>query len=311
MNWKLKSKIQNAVAALPSSISYSIYYWIQRHFGGLRHVNPIIGLSSGIEACKKIEKTGRSVAGSTVLEVGTGRRINIPLAFWINGADKIITVDLNPYLMAELIREDIAYIRANRDKIEALFDCKNCNDRLRALIFFTNKHDSINDILDFCNIRYITHVDAAQLPLESSSIDFHTSNNVLEHIPPNSLSEILAEGIRVLKKNGVFIHRIDYSDHFSHSDNKISAINFLKYSEADWAKYAKNRYMYMNRLRHDDFIKIIHNIGARSVLEEPIINQDCINMLRNGDLRLDERFKDKTVETNSTTSSWIVAEKIS
>ncbi|MFM6054304.1 MAG: hypothetical protein ACKPA7_22215 [Sphaerospermopsis kisseleviana] len=51
-------------------------------------------LQAGIETCKRIENVGQSPVGATFLEVGTGRRINTPLAFWLLIAERIITVDL-------------------------------------------------------------------------------------------------------------------------------------------------------------------------------------------------------------------------
>jgi hypothetical protein len=86
MNWKVKARIQNGISLLPNSISYEAYYWIQRRFGGLRKVNPYKDLSMGIEIGKQIESFKHSWVGKTFLEVGTGRRINVPLALWLLGA---------------------------------------------------------------------------------------------------------------------------------------------------------------------------------------------------------------------------------
>jgi hypothetical protein len=99
MNWKLKSNIQNLTNLLPPSFSYPTYYWIQRNFGSLKNtkLNPTSRLTAGIETCKRIEQVGRSPVGATFLEIGTGRRLNTPLAFWLLGAEKVVTVDLNPY----------------------------------------------------------------------------------------------------------------------------------------------------------------------------------------------------------------------
>ncbi|MBE9058810.1 hypothetical protein [Sphaerospermopsis sp. LEGE 08334] len=47
-----------------------------------------------METCKHIENVGQSPVGTTFLEVGTGRRINTPLGFWLLRAERIITVDL-------------------------------------------------------------------------------------------------------------------------------------------------------------------------------------------------------------------------
>ena len=81
----------------------------------------------------------------------------------------------------------------------------------------------------------------------------HISYTVFEHIPAPILSDILSEAQRVLRPSGLAIHLIDYSDHFAHSDASISAINFLQYDDAAWSRLADNPYMYMNRLRADDY----------------------------------------------------------
>jgi hypothetical protein len=59
--------------------------------------------------------------GKTFLEVGTGHQLNIPIALWLCGAGRTITIDLNPYLRSELIREDISYFRKNSEEIRRLF----------------------------------------------------------------------------------------------------------------------------------------------------------------------------------------------
>jgi hypothetical protein len=65
--------------------------------------------------------------------------------------------------------------------------------------------------------------------------------------------KIINEGNRILSEEGLFVHLIDCSDHFSHNDKSISRINFLQYNVTQWNKLAGNRYVYVNRLRHDDF----------------------------------------------------------
>jgi hypothetical protein len=44
-------------------------------------------------------------------------------------------------------------------------------------------------------------------------------------------------------------------------DKNVSVINFLRYDDKTWDKYEGNRYMYMNRARHDEFIKLFEMIG--------------------------------------------------
>ena len=106
-----------------------------------------------------------------------------------------------------------------------------------------------------------------------------------------------------------FIHRIDYSDHFSHSDQSISPINFLQYSDDEWERYAGNRYMYMNRLRHDDFISLFESAGHRIVEAQPNIDQCLQELLRNGNLHLHERFSSKPEEVLAITGAWMITQK--
>jgi len=108
MNWKIKAKLQNILSVFPPSLSYSTYYWMQRNFGSMRNnkINPVNNLKAGIATCRRIENAGLSPVSATFLEVGTGRRINTPIAFWLLGATKIISVDSNPYLKEELVKAD-------------------------------------------------------------------------------------------------------------------------------------------------------------------------------------------------------------
>ncbi len=310
MHWKLKSMIQNTVSLLPSSASYAGYYWIQRHFGGLRRINPVSRLSPGIETWKRIKEQGCDPLEKVFFEIGTGRVPLVPLSYWLMGAKKTITIDLNPYLKGELIGESLRYISENKEQIQSLFGPLLDKKRLDDLLAFSGFADfSTRAFLDFCQIDYIAPGNAANTGLPSRSIDFHTSYTVFEHISPEVLKQILEEGNRIIRNNGLFIHSIDYSDHFSHSDKKISAVNFLQYSDDEWMRYAGNRYMYMNRLRHDDFLSLFQSVGHRILEAQPDIDRRSQELLRSRILQLNERFKTKSEEILSISASWIVSKK--
>ncbi len=102
LHWKLKAMMQNAIALLPSSASYAAYYWMQRNFGALRQMDPMDRLCYGVEIWKRLRRQGRDPADGVFFEVGTGRVPLVPLAYWLLGANKTITVDLNPYVKDEL-----------------------------------------------------------------------------------------------------------------------------------------------------------------------------------------------------------------
>ena len=309
MHWKLKSKIQNAISLLPSSASYSAYYQVQRLFGGLRKVKPERKLSAGIKTWELIVEQGLDPKGKTFFEIGTGRVTLVPLSYWLMGAKKIITIDANPYLKAELVKENLDYIQNNEAKIKDIFASLLDEQRFDELLAFSRTDNfSLDAFLNLCQIDYLAPGDAAETKLPAQSIDFHTSYTVLEHIPPSILKRILEEGNRIVSDRGLFVHRIDYSDHFSHSDSNISAINFLQYSDDEWDKYAGNRYMYMNRLRHDDFIDLFESLGHDILKAKTFVSERAKQELQNN-IQLDRQFQNKSKEILSIESSWIVSEK--
>jgi len=56
MNWKLKAIIQNLVEKLPPNLSYALYYYMQRKFGGLQRMNPLNDLQKSVEIVEMIKK---------------------------------------------------------------------------------------------------------------------------------------------------------------------------------------------------------------------------------------------------------------
>ncbi|KAA3663533.1 MAG: methyltransferase domain-containing protein [Chloroflexi bacterium] len=311
MNWQTKAKIQNAIALLPSELSYDFYYRLQRKFGGLKQVNPMMRLKAGIDICQQMANQGQTPSGKTFLEVGTGRRLNIPIAFWLLGAEKVITVDLNPYLKRELVADDIQFIATHQPEIEQLFcDTNYDKDRLKTLCNLNQSTWNLPTLMQLCNFEYLAPGDATNLKsVSNQTVDIHTSFTVLEHIPPELIKGLLQEGNRILKNDGLFVHLIDHSDHFAHDDNSISTINFLQYSDKAWQKIAGNRYMYMNRLRVDDFEAIYHDCNQTILSIEAKIDQNAVTLLQESELNLHEPFASKPVNVLATSSSWIVSAK--
>jgi hypothetical protein len=310
MHWKIKAMIQNGVSVLPSEASYEMYYWIQRHFGNLKQTNPTQTLTRAVKACSLIRQSGQDPAGKIFFEVGTGRDLNAPIAYWLLGAQQVITIDVNPYLKGEILQESIHYIAANTEKIRTLFEGMMLEDRLDALVRLLGSSSFSTDrVLELCRIQYIAPGDAAHTSLPAGSIDYHTSIVVLQHIPPDVLPRIILEGNRIIRDDGMFVHRINYSDHFSHSDATISALNFLQFSDAEWNKYAGNRYMYANRLRHDDFLDLFRSAGQCIVAEYPDVDRQLQMSLQNGTVKLHPQFRNKSVDVLSILSSWIVSQK--
>lgn len=308
MRWKTKALIQNAVDCLPSAASYATYYWLQRYCGQLRQYNPMSRFNGAIETWKRIQEQSGSPAGAVFFEVGTGRVPTIPLAFWLMGAEQAITVDLNRYLAPDLVTECLRHISSHEAEFASLFGPLLNQKRCEELLAFARRSaPRAAQFLELCHIHYIAPGDAAHTHLPAHSIDFHTSFTVLEHIPPGVLPRILEEGNRLIRDQGLFVHCIDYSDHFSHDDPAISAINFLQFSDAQWRRFADNRYMYMNRLRHDDFLHLFESAGHRILKAEPDVDQGSLTLLKSESMRLDMRFRSRPRDMLAIRGAWLVS----
>ena len=308
MHWKLKSIIQNSISILPPYSAFCIYYWLQRNFGELKKINPINRLSGGIEIWNLIKQIGYNPIGKVFFEIGTGWIPIIPLSYWLMGAKKTITIDLNNYFKRELIVETIKYISVNKNEVQNLFGSLLIEKRFNELItYYSENNFTKNSFLDLCCIDYIAPGNASETNLESKSIDFHTSYAVFEHIRPKDISLILKEGKRIISDTGLFIHKIDYKDHFSYSDNNISSINFLQYSDEEWKRYAGNNYMYMNRLRHDDFINLFRSAGHQILESNILTDKEILSFLRTGKINLNELFINKPEEIISISESCIIS----
>jgi len=283
MNWQRKARIQNLIAALP--LSNAIYYAMQRSMGSLRagRANPVEWFGAARRTVEWIRKTGRDVEGMRFLEVGTGRNVNLPTALWLCGAARVTTVDLNPYLSSALVCESNEYVRRHEGEVLRAFGAEakrpQFQERLAQLMNFKG---DLAALLKMMDINYLPRADAAQLPLETESIEAHVSFAVFEHIPAPDLARILTEARRVLRPDGLLVHIIDPPDHFSHDDETITAINFLQFGDDEWEGWAGNQFMYHNRLRAFEYLELFERAGVRLIEQAQTVDEPSLRALENG-----------------------------
>jgi SAM-dependent methyltransferase len=291
MRWTHKARIQNAIASLPVG-SAAVYYAVQRLFGGLRkgRNNPVDRFAAAVRIVDAIERAGQSISGKRFLEVGTGHLANVPTALWLMGAGETVTVDVNHYLSETLMAESMEYLRQHVAEISSLFgsraDDPDFTRRLRHVLEFRG---GSAELLETMNVRYLCPCDATALPIPDDSFDFHISNTVFEHIPPAVLSGILREARRILSNDGMVVHIVDLSDHFSHDDRSIPAVHFLRYTDEEWNRIAGNRFMYQNRLRAPDYLEIFREAGV-TMLEVASVVDERSSMTLNDGFPVDTRF---------------------
>lgn len=305
MEWRHKALLQNFFARIPEPLGPFLYYQMQRRLGGLRRPDPVSRLQAGRHLVDLLRQQGREISGSTVVEIGTGHQINLPIALWLCGAEEIITLDLNRYLKHELVREDLGWIASHQSEVSEMLSLPS-RHRLRELVELVNSGIPIPDILGRLNVRYHAPADASKTAFPGNSVDFHVSFAVLEHIPALVLGGIFSEGLRILKPDGLFVHCVDFSDHFSHDDDGISSINFLRFSEKEWDRLSGNRYMFHNRLRLSEFLSILGRAGFALRHVESKIDPVALALLNDG-YPVDDRFRGMSAEDLAVGHAWVLA----
>lgn len=276
--WKLKSIIYSAIDTFNAQ---KLLYLLQKYVTR-RSQRPITSIDKNwknhLEVIKK-----HSING-VLFEFGAGKSLaqNLYLSQYV---DSQIVVDLNPMLDPELIE------KARQSLV-------NLGVRLRS----AEKVGKDEDINKF-GIVYRAPYDASKTDFENDSIDICVSTNTLEHIPPASIVEIFQELHRVIKPTGIVSAKIDYSDHYAHTDKSITLHNFLNYTDKQWSRY-NHRSHFQNRLRHNDYRVMFENSGFEVIEEDLWYDEQSI------DAQLEARFKGRE-NTWKATSAHFVLKKVS
>ncbi len=273
--WKIKSSIFALIELfnVPSALYFLQKYGTRRASMGVLDISPI--WKNHKEYLKKYRTTKR------VFEFGAGKSLaqNLFLSDIVNNQ---VVVDLNPMIDFELLNNV-------RNRISNIVTLKS-----------DKKINSFDDLALF-GIEYRAPYDATKTDFEDKTLDACISTNTLEHIPKESITSIFDELYRTLKDDGIVSARIDYSDHYAHTDKTISLFNYLKFDENTWKRYNHNCH-YQNRLRHYDYVKIFNKCGFVVIEEELIFSENNIPT------EIMEAFKDKD-EKWKATSAHIILKK--
>ena len=97
-------------------------------------------------------------------------------------------------------------------------------------ILQVEKKPSINsteEINKFFNIKYLAPHSVEKIAESGTIFDACISTATLEHFPLKDLESTFKNLKKIVKQDGIISATIDYSDHYSHTDQKIGPLNFL------------------------------------------------------------------------------------
>ena len=234
INWKLKSLLYKIFSQLKLN---KTFYFIQKYVTKRSNVN----IKPSVRLWKLHSENIKEHQIKTVLEIGAGKSLeqNIFFSYFFNNSLEQTVIDIKKMIDFDLVNE------ASK-QISELLNVQ----KLKSV-------SSYDDLFNFYNIKYIAPYKTQNLIEEKKVFDLCVSTTTLEHFSIKDLRTLFKDLSIVLKKGGYISAIIDYSDHYSHTDRNISELNFLKYSEKQWQNY-NNTYLYQNRLRHDDYVKLLN-----------------------------------------------------
>jgi len=308
MRWTIKARIQRVLSSAP--LGPQLYYLAQRHLGGFRHftINSKVAQGSSLLEC--LSDLREPLSDWSAVEIGTGWTPILPILFWLNGQKQCDTYDNQQLLKDALVVESARQFVAIDQSAAVLCQINDEQDvfrgRLKVLEKLVADEASGLEIMRTCNIRYHAPVDAASTGLASESVDVVYSNTMLEHAREDEISALLRECYRIIRPGGYMLHLIDLSDHFAHSDQLISAINFLQFSEKRFSQY-NSRFLYQNRLREPRWRQIIQDHNFEIICWRTHVDNRALSQLPT--LPLDQAFAGLSAEELCVSSIHVIARR--
>src|SRR5204863_10100607 len=114
------------------------------------------------------------IEGSAIVEVGTGWDLAVPVAFWLGGAARVLTIDLHRHVRPELVREVCAVLRDQPQRAEeALGSLARSPEYAARRARLLQSFEGSRDLELPQEIEYRATADASRLADPSGSVDLH------------------------------------------------------------------------------------------------------------------------------------------
>lgn len=272
-HWLLKAAAQGAIAAAPMGdrLDRAARVHVTRSLtlGQAAFATKLRQCRHHVSRARAIRGAGRPFA-PRVLELGTGWYPIVPIGLWLCGASRVTTLDKNPLLEPERVRRTVQmYDEAARSGMLDQLLPGVWADRvaaLRDLAAWADEEDA-EALLDRLGVESMVG-DARSSGLPTAAYDLLVSNNTFEHVPPESLYDILSEFRRLSSPRAVMSHFVDMADHYAYFDRTLSQYHYMRFSDRTW-RLLNGGIQYQNRLRISDY-RELHAMAGFSILREDL-----------------------------------------
>lgn len=201
------------------------------------------------------------------LEIGTGYFLIQPIILKLLGWNRIITLDITRDLFYSAVRKQISLLLQEKYLSKIRKSSRLAPGELNNLLRKLKEAKSLEQVTEICNIIYIAPYDFDDIARYELKFNLIFSQVVLEHIPPNILSELFHHTKTLLSSTGKIVHTVNFTDHFANpgffGDKRISEFNFLQYSDKYWNFWAGNSLAYTNRLGYPYYYQLCEKCGLK------------------------------------------------
>lgn len=284
MHWQTKAALQAALSRVPYGAR--IYRWLQDRHGALWRTFPE-RYRNKVQVLHCIRRHDLPIAGRSFLEIGTGWQPVMPLLLHLLGAERVETLDINPWLTSQSLHGTLRRLRDLGDRVasDLGLDPSRCAKTLEGLLAASAEGSRpLQEVLSLAGIRYVMPGDATRTGYDSGTFDYVLSCDLMEHVPPPVIRGMLRESKRVLKPGGAHLHHISMGDHFA-PDADIRVINFLKYSPRAWYFIGGSGLAYHNRLRAPDYLRLWESEGLEPFCREVEVDAKSLRALEEGSVK--------------------------
>lgn len=266
MHWKLKGALQKVLGWVPGG--EELHFQLQRRFGGLRDFNREfdIKVSDWEIMVARLGEAGIRIPDSRLFEIGSGWYPTFPLACYLAGARRVTSVDLNRHMRPSLLLACAERLGNCIGQISKAVQLEPEAVRVRHARMLERLRQT-GDLAAATKgvVEYRAPMDATRTGLPASQYDCIFSNSVLEHVPAQVIDAMYVEAMRILDVDGVMFHSVNCGDHYAYVDRRINQLHYLRYSDAQWARW-NNAFLYQNRMRAHEFVERAESAGFEIIL---------------------------------------------
>lgn len=259
-------------------------------------------VEQGLRQVSLVRDSGMPLAGRSVAVFGTMSRPALPLLFALAGARRVTMLDRGEGLGRDALVDAAERLAEHAPRIAPAI---GADEAVVRAALAPPAGESFAGLLERYHLDYRSRVDPARIDMPRGSVDVIASRAVLEHVAPTVVARIFAETRRLLAPGGRVCHVIDNSDHWSHGNPDISAVNFLRYPDWVWPLIVLPPGDYQNRLRHVDYVRMLRHAGFSILLDPSVPDPVAVAAVRA--MRVARRFRKFAPGQLGVITSFLVA----